>query len=114
MGKFSSDWNDIKELLFDTHPVMQLVMRFLTGILGGLAGSYLIAKSLSLLNPFGSVETIFFCGWLVPIIYVIAMLYAFWSEHLETCWRWIASSLVINILLWGISALLTGRGGFLW
>lgn len=114
MGKFAADWNDIKELLFDTHPVMQLVMRFLTGILGGMVVSYLIAKSLSLLNPFGSVETIFFCGWLVPIIYGAAMLYAFWSERLEHCWRWIASSLVINIILWGISALLKGRGGMLW
>ena len=114
MGKFASDWNDIKELLFDTHPVMQLVMRFLTGIFGGVSGSYLIAKSLSLLNPLGSVETIFFCGWLVPLIYAIAMLYAFWAERLEHCWRLIGSSLVLSIILWGISALLKGRGGVLW
>ena len=114
MGKIAADWKEIKELLFDTHPLMQLVMRFLTGILAGMAASYLAAKTLSFLNPFGSVETIFFCGWLVPIIYAIAMLYAFWAESLEGCWRLIVSSLALSIVLWGISALLKGRGGVLW
>jgi hypothetical protein len=114
MGKFASDWKDIKELLFDTHPLMQLVMRLLTGILGGMIFSYLAAKSLSLLNPLGAVETIFFCGWLVPLIYAIAMIYAFWTERLEPCWRLIGCSFVLNLILWGTLALLKARGGLLW
>lgn len=95
----------IKELFQSKHPAVQLLLRFMAAILGGYGLTYSMMKAISLLIPWQKhTETVSLCEWLLPLVYLAAVVWAFLAASAQYAWK----VLLIGTTLVGAIALLVG------
>ncbi|MDF2564030.1 MAG: hypothetical protein K0Q53_425 [Massilibacillus sp.] len=86
----------IKELFLSTHPAMQLILRFLAAIFGGYGITYSLMKAISLLLPWQKhTETVSFCEWLLPLVYLAAIVWTFAAASAQYAWKVLLSGIVL-------------------
>ncbi len=92
----TAEWKIIKELFFSNHPAVQLILRFMAAIFGGYGLTYSMMKALSLLLPLKKhTETVSFCEWLLPLVYLAAIIWAFAAASAQYAWEVLLSGIAI-------------------
>ena len=84
----TAEWEIIRELLFSKHPAVQLILRFMAAIFGGYGLTYCMMKAISLLLPWQKhTEAVSFCEWLLPLVYLAAVVWAFAAVSAQYAWK---------------------------
>lgn len=84
----TAEWEIIKELFFSKHPVVQLLLRFMAAIFGGYGLTYSMMKAISFLLPWQKhTETVSLCEWLLPLVYLAAVVWAFVAASAQYAWK---------------------------
>jgi len=92
----TAEWRIIKSLLLSNHPAVQLILRFMAAIFGGYGLTYSLMKAISLMLPWKKhTETISFCEWLLPLVYLVVILWAFVATSAQYAWKVLLSGIVI-------------------
>lgn len=92
----TAEWEIIKKLLLSNHPAVQLILRFMAAIFGGYGMTYSLMKSISLLLPWQKhTETVSLCEWLLPLVYLVAMLWAFAAASAQYAWKVLLSGIAL-------------------
>lgn len=92
----TTEWEIIKELFFSNHPAVQLILRFMAAIFGGYGLTYSLLKAISLLLPLQKhTETVSFCEWLLPLVYLTTIVWAFVAASAQYAWKVLLSGIVI-------------------
>lgn len=89
MQKFSvtAEWELVRSVFLSSHPVIQLMLRALTAVFGGYGVSYSLIRAVSLWLPLSHTEATFFCGLLLPLVYLTVFVWAFTAESVQCVWK---------------------------
>jgi len=92
----TAEWEIIKELFLSTHPAVQLILRFMAAIFGGYGMTYSLMKAISLLLPWQKhTETVSFCEWLLPLVYLVVVVWAFAAASAQYAWKVLLSGIAL-------------------